>query len=152
MCPTKLLTARTLALSAGLAVALIANSMAPADAASHAARSMRQVYLSECNAEAQAQELQGGALRGFVDDCVNARLQAGPEQIQQMRSTVCQRRATRNQVQGHDRQHYVEDCVNAPTAMTEQHYEKMLQCSRRATKEGVWATKREKFVNDCIGG
>lgn len=147
----RLLHKTIVALSTGLVIALIGGVIAPADAANHATRSMRQEYAKECNAQAQAQKLDGAASRQFVDDCVKSRSQASVEGAKQMRTTMCQRRATQNRLQGHDRQHFVEDCANAPTEMTE-HHEKALQCSLRATQEKVWGDARKKYVNDCIGG
>lgn len=151
MQPNRLLPKTLLALSAGLAVALISGAVAPADAANHATRSMRQEYAKECAAQGQAQKLDGGALRQFVDDCVKTRSQTSAEGAQQMKTTMCQRRATQNRLQGHDRQHFVEDCAGAPTEISE-HHEKVLRCSLRATQERKWGDARKKYVNDCIGG
>jgi hypothetical protein len=150
MQPNRLLHKTVVALSAGLAVALIGGVVTPADAGNHATRSMRQEYLKECTAQAQTQKLDGAAQRQFVDDCVKSRSQTSAEGAQQMKTTMCQRRATQNKLQGHDRQHFVEDCANAPTEMSE-HHEKVLRCSVRATQEKKWGDARKKYLNDCIG-
>jgi hypothetical protein len=145
----KLLSKHTL-LPAGMAVMLMAGTAAPADAADHGTRSMRQEILQACTAEAQTRKLEGSAQRQFVDDCVKTRVQASPQQVEQMKTTMCQRQATYNKMQGHNRQHFVEDCVKTDVDMT-QHHEKVLRCSIRATQERMWGDKRKKYVDDCIG-
>lgn len=141
------------ALSGALAGLLITGpGFAAHDQQPGSGRSLRQEVLGECNAEAKAKKLAGDAMRQFVDECVSARMQTSPQQVEQQKTTLCNRRATQNAVQAHDRKNYVEDCVRASAEIDEQKHEKMLHCSRRATQDRVSGEARKRFLDDCMKG
>lgn len=138
---------------AALAALLIAGSgFAAHDQQPGSSRSLRQEVLGECNAEAKAKKLADAAMRQFVDECVRAKMQPSPQQVEQQKTTLCNRRATQNAVQTHDRKNYVEDCVRASAEIDEQKHEKMLHCSRRATQDRVSGEARKMFLDACMKG
>lgn len=141
------------ALSGALAWLLVADpGFAAHDQQLGSNRSLRQEVLGECNAEAKAKKLAGDAMRQFVDECVKARMQPSPQQVEQQKTTLCERRAKQSAVQAHDRKNYVEDCVRAGAQFNEQKHEKMLHCSRRATQGRVSGEMRKWFLDECMKG